>query len=395
MEPVPQPADRAPVPAGWYGDPWLVAPLRWWDGREWTAHVSPPEGDAAPAAPSPSVREPNPAFTGDLVRRKTFTRVRKGYHRERVDFYMVHLAAELDAGRPVDAAIDQARFNLVLPGYDRKEVDDFLAESHLVRGRPTADPPAPAAGAGPKFPHQLGSDDRRGRVGGPPRTPAVSRKSKREACAAEWRRLDTIPGFRMKMRRDDRGWSLVSSEGAVLADIQDRRWFDERPLVPHDPLRWRKRLPITVRVDHRDYVVQMVRGPKRRPGRRRAPTSDPSAARAPSRTDLAMEHIAVLDSTGRPVLQLIGIHFDRQARSTVRRSSGGLIHFPVSGTSITNAVLSATNDSGTVLLRCRETEAGHWAMLDPSVPVTAEYLLITVLALKLLPSYFRRPGGGA
>ena len=27
-------------PAGWYRDPWGMAPLRWWDGRNWTAFTS-------------------------------------------------------------------------------------------------------------------------------------------------------------------------------------------------------------------------------------------------------------------------------------------------------------------------------------------------------------------
>lgn len=38
----------AEVQAGWYADPWHQAPLRWWDGREWTGHVS----DPLPPAPS-------------------------------------------------------------------------------------------------------------------------------------------------------------------------------------------------------------------------------------------------------------------------------------------------------------------------------------------------------
>lgn len=28
------------VPAGWHPDPWGTASLRWWDGRQWTGHVS-------------------------------------------------------------------------------------------------------------------------------------------------------------------------------------------------------------------------------------------------------------------------------------------------------------------------------------------------------------------
>lgn len=37
----PQP-DAESVPAGWYGDPWSQAPLRWWDGMQWTGSVNEP-----------------------------------------------------------------------------------------------------------------------------------------------------------------------------------------------------------------------------------------------------------------------------------------------------------------------------------------------------------------
>jgi hypothetical protein len=28
-----------PPVAGWYADPWSQAPLRWWDGLQWTSHT--------------------------------------------------------------------------------------------------------------------------------------------------------------------------------------------------------------------------------------------------------------------------------------------------------------------------------------------------------------------
>lgn len=37
-----------PTPAGWYEDPWRQAPLRWWDGQQWTGHTT-------GAAPTPTV----------------------------------------------------------------------------------------------------------------------------------------------------------------------------------------------------------------------------------------------------------------------------------------------------------------------------------------------------
>lgn len=37
------------VPAGWHSDPWGLGALRWWDGSQWTGHVSgPPASEARP-----------------------------------------------------------------------------------------------------------------------------------------------------------------------------------------------------------------------------------------------------------------------------------------------------------------------------------------------------------
>lgn len=58
------PDQAAPVPAGWYPDPYAVSELRWWDGQNWTESVHPPAAPqpAAPvAAPEPTTAEPVPA----------------------------------------------------------------------------------------------------------------------------------------------------------------------------------------------------------------------------------------------------------------------------------------------------------------------------------------------
>ena len=47
------PDQAAPVPAGWYPDPYGASELRWWDGQNWTESIHPPVA-APPAAPEPA-----------------------------------------------------------------------------------------------------------------------------------------------------------------------------------------------------------------------------------------------------------------------------------------------------------------------------------------------------
>lgn len=53
------PDQAAPVPAGWYPDPYGASELRWWDGQNWTESVHPPvAAPPAPPAPAPPAQEP-------------------------------------------------------------------------------------------------------------------------------------------------------------------------------------------------------------------------------------------------------------------------------------------------------------------------------------------------
>lgn len=59
------------VPAGWYGDPWGEAPLRWWDGGQWTGHLHHPELPLPPTSGVPLEAPPTTISTrgsGPLAR---------------------------------------------------------------------------------------------------------------------------------------------------------------------------------------------------------------------------------------------------------------------------------------------------------------------------------------
>lgn len=60
--PQPGAAAASARPAGWYLDPWRVAPWRWWDGETWTTHV----GGGPPAQVLTAVAPPRPTSTGSV-----------------------------------------------------------------------------------------------------------------------------------------------------------------------------------------------------------------------------------------------------------------------------------------------------------------------------------------
>lgn len=52
------------VKAGWYADPWLQAPMRWWDGTAWTGYT---QGAALPPPPVPAAPAVGAARLGHLL----------------------------------------------------------------------------------------------------------------------------------------------------------------------------------------------------------------------------------------------------------------------------------------------------------------------------------------
>jgi DivIVA domain-containing protein len=66
--------------------------------------------------------------TSEQVRDTTFQTVRRGYDITQVDRLLRRIAAELDAGRPVEPLVSNATFRTQLVGYDVAAVNRFLTE---------------------------------------------------------------------------------------------------------------------------------------------------------------------------------------------------------------------------------------------------------------------------
>lgn len=60
------PDQAAPVPPGWYPDPYAVSELRWWDGQNWTDSVHPPAAAPQPAG-APAASEPAASVTPEAA----------------------------------------------------------------------------------------------------------------------------------------------------------------------------------------------------------------------------------------------------------------------------------------------------------------------------------------
>jgi hypothetical protein len=184
------------------------------------------------------VPEPGPvAGPGGHVRRVSGDRVRNtgflpgywgGYDEPRVDYLLRLLAAELDAGRPVEPLVRRAKFTLTRSessGYDIAAVDWFVEE--LLReeyqpepGRLGTDPwcDLPVANQvtwpGPGGPGERSGDLRR-----------QARRYLKEQCGREWCDFGLLPGTHLWESKV--GWSashreLCTSDQQTLAEVRPK-----------------------------------------------------------------------------------------------------------------------------------------------------------------------------
>jgi hypothetical protein len=114
----------------------------------------------------------------------------------------------------------------------------------------------------------------------------------------------------------------------------------------------------------------------RRPGRSRQ-------ARGPAYVDA---------TTGNPVLWIIGTHFDFRAETAVLFPGQRRLRFPVQGSSVRNAVMTAVDESGTTLLWFRKPwGAAVEVVVSPGCGLTPEVLCAVAVARSWLEEYFQVP----
>lgn len=90
------------------------------------------------------------------------------------------------------------------------------------------------------------------------------------------------------------------------------------------------------------------------------------------------------------ILRGAGLNFDHRARMAMELPDGRRFRFPVRGTSLANAVMTAVDDKGDRIARFRSARgSGFEVVVAPHVPITTELLLIVAASSPAVFLYFK------
>ncbi len=326
-----------------------------------------------------------PPVNGDEVRDTWFLRRRgrEGYDASEVDDLLDRVAAELDAGRPAGPLIEKATFPKKRKGYDVDAVDWFLDQlilqpGHAERAGPSADP----------WRDLPVTQFTRGRVSGLAGKPRHSQSYFAEECRKAWCDFGQQPGMSLTW-----GWSghllpslwllryeLRTAEQRTVASgdafagrlrVGERRFNSPR----HSPGSW-PGLAEAHALSWRDFVGHFAAG------RTRDQMCAPLDAR----------HV---DETGMPVLYAVGSAFNHRACARIGSpDQPGWLRFLIRGTGIANAIMTAVDQAGNRIARCRRV-AGRAGInknleitIHPDQKLTDELVLAIAMSAWWLGKYF-------
>jgi hypothetical protein len=162
---------------------------------------------------------------------------------------------------------------------------------------------------------------------------ASFREQYREECKASWAEFYEVPGTRLTFTRSD----ISADDGAVLMTRRQRTW------------------------------------------------TELSCGRA-FRFRLGAGIVDV--GTGDQVLIVSGGHRGFAADTTVKRGQGPWLWFPVRGTSIADAVMTAIDLTGTEILRFRQATGKTQVVVSPEHAVTSDILCVIAIVGPQLASFF-------
>jgi DivIVA domain-containing protein len=311
-------------------------------------------------------------MTGEQVRDTTFLIARWGYDVGKVDDLLRSIAAELDAGRPVEPLVRNAIFRTRWHGYDVAAVDWFLGQFLLRPGlgelaETSTDPWRDLDAVGGRFTRNGAGD----------RAKHAARQSRRalreyhaEECWKAWDEFDQQPGTYLRLE-----WFRIARCELRSMDLQT---------MASMTYRWS------------DIILRATDIPEMGD---RVSTSKGSFALVKTP---AKQSRKLVDETGTPILYTSGRNFERKAQASISFPDGRSLQFPVRGPHRANAIMTAVDEAGNSVARYRIIRFTMGGLGRPNVEIavhpdcelTDELMLAITISAPWLSSYFAIQRGG-
>jgi DivIVA domain-containing protein len=266
-----------------------------------------------------------PVLNGDEIRNVKF-QAEGGYDKPQVDDLLDRIAAELDAGRPAEPLIANARFRLSNRGYDKGAVDWFLEQLR------TAEHPEPTRMNADPWGHLAASSYCIRRQPGDPAM-RVRMPSEQEYADA-WREFARQPGTRLSwvptgvLRHE-----LRTAEQQPIASCRGG-WVTTTLTAGGRTFTWRRvrsswpGIADTISHDRPDSPAHIL---------------DRKAGKEAGKKDFSLSQLR--DETGIPVLYTDSWRIMFPGQRWLR--------FPVRGTKRANAIMTAVDQAGNKVARYR------------------------------------------
>lgn len=332
-------------------------------------------------------------MNGAQVRDTLFCRVVSGvsgYDPQQVDDLCRRVVAELGAGGSARPLIQNATFRTRARGlrYDIDAVDwfldQFLLAGHCELGEIDEDPwrDLPVARVAQKTSEKFGFELQ---------------------CDSAWRDFGQLPGTRLWFGKAARGLTeLRTAEHQTLASVRGSRRetfsaggrsFTLQPTSAAEATS--PAVADFLARNARDYVGHYTEIT----GTRTFLTG--------LAFDPGMRLRELVDETGPPVLYTVGSNYNWRAGACILFPDQRWLRFPVRGSWLANAIMTAVDQAGNKIARYRFTDkAGRqlkplrWGpprpeiIVHPGQRLTDELALALALSANWLGTYFARPGGG-
>jgi DivIVA domain-containing protein len=350
---------------------------------------------------------------GDEIRNTTFV-TGGGYDVAQVDDLLRRIAAEIDADRPIEPLIENARFQTRGKRlYDTAAVDWFL-DQLLLRERH----PQRAGTGGDPWRDLDVTQLTRSEVNDPAKRPAIqaglaSGKHFREECANAWHEFGQQPGTHLRWRWVRYGSSrreLCTAEEQPLASLKGLGRYaavsaGERNFTFTRPEHAGSSSPDIAEIaarSSRDYAGHFAEQPISGRAQAEASGRNPSTwqrlneVRPPP---LFMNQL--VDEAGIPILYTSGTIGNRRTYVCISFPDQRWLRFFVRGTGRTNAIMTAVDQAGNRVARYRIIGVGYMLgrekveiTVHPDRDLTDELVLAITISAPWLSRYFAQPGGG-